>query len=369
MNHAKIPGIFLCGAILFFSCQTAQKDLMLSSFDEAAGADITELEKLIVSFDAGFTPEQLAAARRYTGELERKPVQDRVFRAQLAAWSGRLYLLEQERRKAAEQLALSRELLPGSVQGMVLAARLELDFQKRLALIDEFLRLEPSSGELTLERARTFLEMDHYREAAAAFDAAFARLSPEVYEAVYRPDRNRAWDMRNILPGAEATTSEIVQRPVVSWRDVIQLTKTETGLLTFLTAGKEWSNEELFSRLADRSFIPAVQDAALTEMSAGNPSISGAVLRSGAAWFLWHLVAENRSDKSLLTRYSARYRNARNPASPIPDIPLGSVFFDSVLGCVEREIMTLPDGRIFAPNENLRGAAFLNMLGKAGQTR
>jgi hypothetical protein len=175
--------------------------------------------------------------------------------------------------------------------------------------------------------------------------------------------------MRNILPGAEAATSEIVQRPAVSWQDVIQLTKTETRLLAFLTAGREWSNEELFSRLAERSFIPSAQDVTLTEMPAGTPAISGLVLRSGAAWFLWRLVAENRSDKTLLTRYSTRYRNARNPASPIPDIPLESVFFDSALGCVEREIMTLPDGRIFAPGENIRGAAFLNMLGKAGQTR
>jgi hypothetical protein len=53
--------------------------------------------------------------------------------------------------------------------------------------------------------------------------------------------------------------------------------------------------------------------------------------------------------------------------SPIPDIPVESVFFDSVLGCVEREIMSLPDGKRFSPQERIRGTAFHAMLLKAGR--
>jgi tetratricopeptide (TPR) repeat protein len=358
-------GILFSVLMVFFSCQTVQDDLFMPG-DGLLDADIEELEKTIVAFDAGHDSGRLEAARRRVTEMDAQPVQDRAFKAHLAAWSGRLYLLEGARSDAAKQLAASRELLPGNIQASVLAARLERDAGKRLELIEEALKADPSSGELVIERARVFLEQNRYREAAAAFDTAFARLSP-VYGETYRADRNRAWDMRDIAPG-EGAAAAIARLPVLSWGDVIELTKKETELLTFLTAGKDWPNEDLFSRLAARSFIPSSQKADLTELPAGTPAMGDTVLRSGAAWFLWRLVAENRSDKALLTRYSGRYRNRRPiPGSPVTDIPVSSVFFDSVLGCVEREIMTLPDGKSFFPQETVRGAAFLNMLGRAGR--
>jgi hypothetical protein len=54
----------------------------------------------------------------------------------------------------------------------------------------------------------------------------------------------------------------------------------------------------------------------------------------------------------------------QNPRSPIADLPLLSPFFDSIMGCVESEYMALPDGRNFAPAEQIRGAEFLTMLKK-----
>jgi hypothetical protein len=189
-----------------------------------------------------------------------------------------------------------------------------------------------------------------------------------VYEETYKPDRDSAWDMRALAPG-QGKIAALARLPAVSWAGAIELAKTQTRLLDFLTAGRTWSNEDLFSRLAARAFIPSSQDVSRAELPAGTPEISDTVMRSGAAWFLWRLVAENRSAKTLLTRCSSRYRNRPSAASPIADIPLESAFFDSVLGCVEREIMNLPDGKSFFPQEAVRGADFLAMLGKAGQAR
>jgi len=84
------------------------------------------------------------------------------------------------------------------------------------------------------------------------------------------------------------------------------------------------------------------------------------VLRSGAAWYIWHLLAENRADRTILTRYSSRY----GERSPIPDILRSSVFFDAVLGCIEREFMSLPDGKNFNGQANVGGAEFLIILKK-----
>jgi hypothetical protein len=53
-----------------------------------------------------------------------------------------------------------------------------------------------------------------------------------------------------------------------------------------------------------------------------------------------------------------------NARSPVADMPLNSPFFDSILGCVEMEFMSLPDGRNFVPNEKIQGSAYLVMLRK-----
>lgn len=358
-------GVFIA-ACVFTSCMTGPDDRVFSSVDESALLRMAELEKLIVSFDAGFTKADLAGARRLIEEMREKPLHDRTFTSRLAAYSGRLFLFEGSRSAAVRELAASRELLPANAAASVLAGRLEADAGKRLSVVEEALKLEPASGELAVERGLAFYELGRYQEAVAAFDTAFGRLE-DFYGETYRPLRNTAWDMRGLSSGADGRTASLLSREALTWEEAIELTKTQTGLLVFLTAGRDWPSEEIFFRLVQRSFIPPEQDAGLSEFPVRKPSLKDEVLRCGAAWFLWRLVAENRAEAGLLTRYSSRYRGGRTVQSPIPDIPVESVFFDSVLGCVEREIMSLPDGKRFSPQERLRGAAFHAMLLKAGR--
>ncbi|MDR1374573.1 MAG: hypothetical protein LBJ24_06350 [Treponema sp.] len=354
----------LFAGLFCLACQTLQRDIEYSSLDETVMADITELENRIIPLDNAFTRQDLSSLRRRIDDLEKKALQDGIYKARIAAWSGRLFLLEGKNNDAGKQLLLSEQLDPGNVQALVLAARLEQDPQKRLILLAAYPETD-ASGELLIERGRALTILQRYAEAVAAFDSAFVRLnSREVYRETYRPLRDQAWELRD-TGGIENRTAEILLRPSLSWRDIIELTVNETNLLRFLTAGRDWPAGELFDRLLERSFIPLNQDVTVTEWRAGTkPSQNDQVFRSGAAWYLWRLLAENRADRGLLTRYSSRYASRGGQRSPVPDLPLGSPYFDSVLGCVEREIMSLPDGRNFIPGETLRGAAFLGMLKK-----
>ena len=80
------------------------------------------------------------------------------------------------------------------------------------------------------------------------------------------------------------------------------------------------------------------------------------------AWFVWHALAESRSDKTMLAKYSRRWASVGSGASPIPDVGIESPYFDSVMGCVETEIMALPDGRSFHPLDAVRGADLARIL-------
>jgi len=79
------------------------------------------------------------------------------------------------------------------------------------------------------------------------------------------------------------------------------------------------------------------------------------------------MVANKKNDKTMLKRYSERYWARVNPTSPVPDVPLESPWFDAVLGCVEREIMELPDGRCFFPDDPVTGLEFYRWLKKAAE--
>jgi hypothetical protein len=118
----------------------------------------------------------------------------------------------------------------------------------------------------------------------------------------------------------------------------------------------------LFNRLVDRAFIPYTQDITISDWPAARPRADDVVTRAGAAWLVWHLFAESRGDRGMLSRYSARFATGANARSPIIDVPVLSPFFDSILGCIETELMSLPDGRNFRPAQPIRAAELLAIL-------
>jgi hypothetical protein len=298
--------------VLFFSCQSLQQDLLVSSSaNETNNASAVELEETVVRLEASPISGDISAARRRTGELEKDDVTDSNFRAGRADTA------------------------------------------------------TDGAGEFQIEKGRALLELNRFAEAAAAFDLAFSLLEAKpFYREVYGPARNRAFDLKDLAGTEDGKTMTLAQQDGVTWKDLVEITQSETDLLRFLTAGRDWPAEEIFSRLLDRSFIPYTQDTALTEWPEAKPKSGEEVLRSGAAWFIWHLYAENRANRGLLSRYSSRYANTPNAKSPIDDLPLFSPFFDSVLGCVESEFMSLPDGKNFIPGEKLRGSLLLAILKK-----
>jgi hypothetical protein len=354
--------IFPCLAFLFFSCQSLQKDLLVSTSGGPEEEALGEIEELILRLETSELPprEELARLRRKITEKERQSGGD--FDGRLAAWSGRLYLLEQKTQDARRELGRSQSLTPGNLPALLLAIRLERDKEKALAMA-----ADESAGEVLIERGRILFELSRFPEAVAAFDAAFTRLTEKpYYEACYRPRRDKSWELRD-LRGMETESVRIAGKEEASWKDLVELAARETKLLQFITAGKAWPAEELFSRLLDRGFIPFTQDVTRSEWPLAKPSMNEQVLRSGAAWFLWRLYAENRADRGLLSRYSSRYNRPGGGSArgiPIPDLPLLSPYFDSILGCVESEFMSLPDGKNFVPSEGLKGSSLLGMLKK-----
>jgi hypothetical protein len=76
---------------------------------------------------------------------------------------------------------------------------------------------------------------------------------------------------------------------------------------------------------------------------------------------------KHSGEKGLERRYTEKYAPRAGQTqgrSPVPDLAYGSAIFDAALALVEREIMDLPDGRLFMPDQALSGLAFLEMLAR-----
>jgi tetratricopeptide (TPR) repeat protein len=359
----------LAALSLVAGCATMKGDRFISSSREQLEISLAELERLVVALDT-VMPEQerqtaLAAARRMALDMEKESEADADYAARLAAWSGRIAILEGRYSEAVRLHRRSRSLSPGNLPSIILGIRLEGDPVKRLELAERELSLAgQGAGELQIEKGRALVELRRFGEAVAFFDSAFASGLDSVYAETYRPARERAWELRN-AEGYGGTLA-ILEQGGVNWKNCVSLIQRETRLLYFLTAGKDVSETELFNRLVERGYIPATQDVSLGDWPSIKPRIEDPVFRSGAAWLIWHLYAENRAGRGLLSKYSARFASGTSPRSPIADLSPLSPFFDSILGCVETELLSLPDGKNFRPAEPVRGAELLAILKKIG---
>ena len=346
-----ILGILLTG--LLYSCTTLQEDQLISTADDLLETELMEIADLIVPLDTDPSSGRTEEARKKISVLEERSIGDAVFAARLAAWSGRLFLIEGKKEPASNRLEYAKGLAPETTAVAVLEARMISDPEKRLGEIETSIRLLDGAPELVIEKARTFLELSQYREAVAAFDTAMSSLPP-VYSQTYSAVRDSAWELRNMDSDVLDSTAAVAAKTSVTWKEAVETVQAETNLFDFITGGELWNADDILPKLRELDITPPAS------FPASDPD--SRMLRGGAAWFLWHIHAAYTSQPGLLTVYSERFAGDEDPKSPIPDVPLDKPWFDSVLGCIEWEFMTLPDGRRFYPGRPVTGSEFIEML-------
>jgi len=364
----------ILAAIIFFSCVSLNKDISLNSQKDQSEKNMEAIEEAVVPLEAVGGAQargrqsEITAARQLITNREREASTDADYSGKLLAWSGRLAIIEGKYSEAQRLYRQSTSVSAGNVPAIILGIRLEGDPAKRLELIEKELAISGRHssavgfGELQIERGVSLTEVNRFAEAAGAFDVAFSSGINNVYRENYVNIRNRAWELRNTSGMAAGTINMMQDR--VTWNDCIKIARNETQLLRFISGGRDIGEAEFFNRLLDRAFIPYTQDIDVNEWPKTKPDRSEFVTRAGAAWFIWHLYAEMRADRTLLSRYSSRYATGANPRSPIADIPPLSPFFDSILGSVETELLSLPDGKNFRPAQPIRGSEMLSVLKK-----
>ena len=346
-------------SVLAMAC-TSLQDVYVNIDELEKSEDIQRIERALAFLDgdylvhgsdrsfnkADFVTNCTAVAKDAEKALK-VPELQKLPQARLLALQGRAYQLAGNDGRAKNLSAQSAAAYAGDTQNVILASRLgqgvSLDAKEHDAA---------ENALLTLEKAIQSFASGAYADAAAGFDTAFLSLDP-YYREAYGASRDKAWDLRTV----DGEKTAVLLSDAVTVSQMLSLTQDNTNLLFPYTAGKTLSGDDLYKRLSAAGLLNPVSQPLTDKKQL--PAAKDVVTRTLAARYLWNLYVSGKA--SLATRYSGQFAAA---GSPIADVPLDSPDFDAVLGCVENEFLSLPDGEHFAGEKTISAVELNAGLGK-----
>jgi hypothetical protein len=337
---------FLLSALA--GCRTLPQDRITRSAGEQETAALEAFALRLLNLRLSPDAARLAALRAELDRSASRPGWSRESQARVAALRAEAALQAGDR-PAARNLAEAAARLSDAEEGVwFVRAELEPAAARRLALLSEGLARSDRKARLLCERGRELLKAGRYAEAAQDLDEGLRGLDP-AYRALYGEDRERALSLARAAREAGSAAGlgkpESLEGPL-SLRGMVQRAFRETNLLSSLSSDPAPSYE---------AALPALRAAGLLLDPAAAPET--VATRKAVAFFLWGLVARTEHDPKLLTQYRRKYS-----FSPVPDVGVQEPWFDAVLGVVERELMELPDGVNFQPDQPVSGLEYLSIL-------
>lgn len=340
-------------AALASSCATVQRDVLATSASETDFSRLAALADEDAILRAAPDAARLAAARSEAASLRTAGPLNEGYRARLAAISGELAVLAGERSAASSFLAAAQAAQADDEWVFYLRSRLARDPAAAEAALLAGIAKSATNSLLKAELGLLRLRAGRYREAVSALDEAMDRLS-EAQRGLYGPARDKALSLKD-AEDAPRGAADYAREDPVSLIGMVVIVQDGTDLLGYLTGAKASAAGPLFDHLAGAGLLGP------TPVSRDEPAT-----RAREAFLLWNLVAAREEDRSLLRAYTDRFAS-RQDTPPVADVPYGSWFFDAALGCVEREILSLPDGRLFLPDQTVSGAQALAAARKAAE--
>ncbi|GEM_PF-2290713 len=315
----------------------------------------------IVLPDADSASKELSAARKAKAT-------DKAYIARIHAISGELFLQGGDSASAMAMLKRADEAVNfGQAIGAkdpapVLRAMLMPDPAKRLELLESsvspLLWGSAAGGtppRVLVELAIAYLDARRYQDAVKAFDDGYPRLNAPLRHA-YAPVRDEIRSARDLGSGLREGTALIAETNPLT-----------LGLLAravwLQDAGIVKGGPELLAD--DEALLRAFQAAGL--VSAKEAPAATPVSRRDAVRPLFALYVLRTGEAGLEAKYRDKYAPRAGESkgrSPVPDIAYSWADFGAALALVEKEIMELPDGEFFLPDEPLSGLGFLEMLGR-----
>ena len=331
------------------SCRTVPPDVLARSAGDEEAASLDAFDVRLLAQRISHDDVTMAALRSELDRAAARPGLNRRLSARVTAQQAEAALLARDYAGARRLADAAAALSDAEAGAWLVRAELENDPARHLALIEQGLARADSKGRLLCERGRALLRAGRYAEAAQDLDEGLRGLGSR-YRDLYGSDRERAFSLAQAIhdSGSPLSVKPEDLPPQLTTRSLVELAAANTRFLSSLSPRTNPSFDDMRSALAAGKLL--LDPAAAPEAPAP---------RKAVAYFLWGIAAREEHDPSLLTRYRLKYAS-----SPVPDLSTRDPWFDSCLGAVEREIMDLPDGTNFRPDEPVTGIEYAAMLSR-----
>lgn len=363
---------FALAAVLcnFTGCASIQKDVVMSTDSFVQSEDVMSLEERFIEFDAGnilngdvatdiYKMQEADSLNRDIENCIKSTGMNEPVLPRLYALEGLTCLMQGKASRAKSLYNKSLEAGKGDSYTVILGYRLGLVE----SIVDENVVSGTNENSLLdLEQGLAFFGVGEYAKSVAQLDAAFINL-PEMYKNAYSEIRQIAWDLRN---NSDVTDDkailQLLNRSQITVGQMILIAQETSDLLYVINGGKRFSEQDLFTHLASAGYFDS-SSAVETETKPKAVKKNQLVDRQLCARFMWNVYCIKKNYTDQKTKYSTVYRDSYG-MSPIPDVDLNSPDFDAILGVVENEIMDLPDGQNFQPEELVAASVFNAWFGK-----
>lgn len=354
----------------FMSCASLQEDVMISSSGEALVLEQADnYEERFWDFDSALLSGQVVSIKEmesYCSEIEKKITihTEPVLASRLEALEGLVMLQSKKTKKAEELYEKAKALHSGDEYVLLLCSRLANTDEERLSLLNEYSLFDSSNPIFALEKSIVLYRTGDFTQAVANLDKAFLLFDQKdennLFRSRYTAFRNSVWKLHSA--GIENSGNLDISNVLGTERMAV-LTMERTGLLEDLLGGTKPSGKELLKKLEKAGYFTAPGDPDESLESVKDyQNVQDGITRTLCARFLWNVYVREKGNLKLLNGYSTRFSRLKDPHSPIGDLPLSSLDFDSVLGCVEKEIMDLTDGVSFEGNKVVTELEFVEFL-------
>ena len=133
---------------------------------------------------------------------------------------------------------------------------------------------------------------------------------------------------------------------------VISFVLKHTDFLNHITPDNKINPALIFNPLKENDYI----HSSVT-------NIDDVCTRKDIAYFILEIIVYLKNDPALKDKYTNHYKENKI-LSPVPDVLVNDYFFNAVLMLVENEIMELPNGIHFFPENTMSGIEFNELLTK-----
>lgn len=357
--------IFAIGLFLsLFACKTLDETI-IEKIDVESQKNIDEIElkllKMKFSNDMSYTNymTDIDSTKRLIEKLEVKAKNNKYFKAKVLGLKGEVALLKREIAIVKDIITRIENITSSEEKLYILKADLNDNILEKEEIIKKGIENATSIEKLKLYLADIYFLQNKFEEAVALYDEVFVNLN-DLYKSFYKKRRDSGYQFIKNPPN-NPNIADILYKDKITVKDLLELTLSETDSIEKIVAENYKNSEELFNILNNKyNFF--YKDMFV------NIKFNDDIKRKDLAFFITNIISCYEKN-NLINIYKPK-EEINNPQkevkdlSPIPDVKTYDYFYSSVLILVEREIMDLPDGERFYPDNYVKGDEYYKMLNR-----